>query len=173
MAHAVFLRAANVGGTSVFRPSALVQELADLDLASIGAAGTFAVRAPASAAAVRKRIAAALPFETEVIVVPAKAVLRLVAAAAHPAPAGAKRFVTILTAKPGKVPPLPMAVPDARAWEVKLVAVEDAFALCWDRHAGRRRFYPNEVVERHLGVRATTRGWDTMVKVAQKLEEKS
>lgn len=45
MASIVFLRAVNVGGHKSFRPSALAAQVAALDVVSIGAAGTFVVRA--------------------------------------------------------------------------------------------------------------------------------
>lgn len=172
MASVVFLRAANVGGTSVFRPSVLAKELADLDVVSIGAAGTFVVRRPASAAAVRARVVQGVRFRPEMMVRPGKEVLDLVADPPFgKEPAGdVSRFVSVLAERPTKVPPLPIVVPLAEAWQVKVVAVPGPYALSWDRHDGKRRYYPNEVVERHLGVRATTRGWDTLLRVARALE---
>ncbi len=62
MAHVVFLRASNIGGRNVFRPAKLARDLAHLDVVNIGAAGTFVVRARATAEAVRREILAKLSF---------------------------------------------------------------------------------------------------------------
>lgn len=164
--HAIFLRAVNVGGRTVG-----VRELADaLDLVNIQAAGTFVCAGGRSRSALAKAVRAALPFETDVIVCPAAELRAAVATfAAVPVPAGAKRFVTLLAASPRAAPPLPIEQPPG-AWEVRVTQIAVPYVLSLDRKLGeRRRFYPNEVVERALGVPATTRGWDTIAKVLEKL----
>ena len=86
-----------------------------------------------------------------------------------PVPAGAKRFLTLLGAEPVVAPVLPIERPEGD-WEVRITKLEGPFVLSLDRKRGeRRRFYPNEVIERALGVPATTRGWDTITKVLEKL----
>ncbi len=73
MASAVFLRAVNVGGSSVFSPAAVAKKL---DLVNIGAAGTFVARRRVSA----REIARELLFETDIVVRPGVEVTELVAA---------------------------------------------------------------------------------------------
>jgi hypothetical protein len=47
------------------------------------------------------------------------------------------------------------------------------FALSLHRRVGRTLVYPNEVVERHLGVSATTRNWNTVCAICDILKRKS
>jgi hypothetical protein len=44
------------------------QELADLDVVNIGAAGTFVIRQPVTQARLRAELASRLPFDTEIII---------------------------------------------------------------------------------------------------------
>ena len=68
MAHVVFLRGVNVGGSRRFQPSALVRELAHLGAVNLGAAGTFVIRKHLSEAALRSEFASRLPFTTELMI---------------------------------------------------------------------------------------------------------
>ena len=164
--HAIFLRAVNVGGNTV-----KVKALADaLELVNIQAAGTFVCKDGRSAAALARAVRNVLPFETDVIVCTGADLRAAVATLAKlPVPAGTKRFVTLLASVPAAPPTLPIERPDG-PWEVRVTKIEGPFVLSLDRKLGeRRRFYPNEVVERALGVGATTRGWDTITKVLERL----
>jgi uncharacterized protein (DUF1697 family) len=173
MAHAVFLRAANVGGKNVLRPARLAAELAHLDVANLGAAGTFVVRQRASAAAIRREIAARLPFPLTIAVRPAGEVLRLVRGEPFRGVAFSRDlrgWVAVLAGRPRSVPPLPLADPAGREWSVRFERLEGAFALgVWRRRPGGSRF-PNQVVEEALGVPATTRWWETLERVAALLD---
>lgn len=165
--HAIFLRAVNVGGNTV-----QVKALADAhDLVNIQAAGTFVCRDGRSATTLARSVQKALPFQTEVIVCAHADLRETVAALAKvEVPDGAKRFLTLLASKPAATPQLPIERPEGE-WEVRVAKIEGPCVLSFDRKLGdRRRFYPNEVVERALGVGATTRGWDTITKVLEKLE---
>ncbi|MCI0342154.1 MAG: hypothetical protein L0216_13590 [Planctomycetales bacterium] len=167
MALVVFLRAANVGGHAL-RPKALAD---DLGLVNIGAAGTFVATGKTAprrlAAAIRRRI----PYETAVMVCPAAEVLRLVRSdpfGARPPAANVKRFVSILEREPRSPPKLPIERPDGGPWEVRVVRLVGRYALSLSlRRPGG--LYPNEVVEKSLGVPATTRGWETVLEVARRL----
>ena len=170
MASVVFLRGVNVGGKT-FKPTQLAAELADLDATSVGAAGTFVVRRRVAAAALAARVRDALPFEADVFVRPGDEVRALVARAPFgEPPPDARPFVSVLGAAPRAPPPLPLDRPEGDAWEVRVLSVEGAYALSVRRATGGR-FYPNEVVEKALGVRATTRTWSTMETLARKLDE--
>src|SRR4051794_32180748 len=119
MAHAVFLRAANVGGRNVFRPAQLAAALAHHDVVNVGAAGTFVVRGNASAAALRKELLAALPFALDLAIVPARDVLELVADAPFrgvPSSKEQRGWVAWLCAKPRVARALPLAVPAGAGW---------------------------------------------------------
>jgi uncharacterized protein (DUF1697 family) len=65
-------------------------------------------------------------------------------------------------------PRLPIEQPAGARWEVRIVAVIGRFALSV-RRLGQT--YSNAVVEKHFGVPATTRNWNTMVAVSEVLEK--
>jgi uncharacterized protein (DUF1697 family) len=169
MGHIVFLRAANVGGRNVFRPAQLASALSHLEVVNVGAAGTFVVRRKASAARIRREIVSRLPFETAVAVVAAREVVALV----HSEPfAGVKLskdrrgWVAVLDGRPRHRPELPVCAPARRAWSVRFDRVQGCFALgLWQRRPGGFVF-PNQVVEKALGVPATSRWWETLERVA-------
>jgi uncharacterized protein (DUF1697 family) len=173
MAHVVFLRAVNVGGRNTFRPAQLARELAHLDVVNIGAAGTFVVRAQATAEAVRCEIVSRLAFTPDLSVHHAADVVALV----ERDPFRGLRFtgdrrgwVAALATTPRTEPPLPIATPAGRAWSVRFDAVDGRFAMgIWRRPRGGFVF-PSHVVEAALRVRATTRWWETFVKVARVLD---
>jgi uncharacterized protein (DUF1697 family) len=173
MAHVVFLRASNVGGRNVFRPALLARELAHLDVVNIGAAGTFVVRARATAEAVRREILSKLAFAPDLSVHAAEDVVAFV----ERNPFRGARFtrtrrgwVAALAAAPRKKPSLPVVVPPGRAWSVRLDAVEGRFAMGMWRLPRGGFVFPSNVAEEVLGVRATTRWWETFVKVAKVLD---
>lgn len=173
-AFVVFLRGVNVGGHKTFRPSLLAKDLsADFDVTNVGAAGTFVVRRAASPASLRSAIVARLPFEAGIMVCPAEEIrdlLRSEPFGCGKPQADTKRFVSVLEKSPARPAPLPIERPPGKEWQVRLVRVELRYALSVWRRTGERGLYPNEVVERALGVSATTRGWETIGKVARILE---
>jgi uncharacterized protein (DUF1697 family) len=172
MSHAVFLRAANVGGRNVFRPAQLAGALSHLDVVNLGAAGTFLVRGRATPAAIRREILTRLKFELDLAVVPAREILALVRSEPFRGMTFSKElrgWAAILCARPKVTPPLPLAAPAGKAWSVRLDRIEGSFALGLYRRAGGSVF-PNQVVEKALGVPSTTRWWETIVKVAQLIE---
>lgn len=169
MSKVLFLRAANVGSHQRFRPKELVTSLPRLELRNFGAAGTFLVRAALPEAEILAALATALSFEPQVAVVPAEALAALVAVdpfAAEAEALGAKRYLSLLLEPPGSVPPLPFERPQGEGWQVRLAAVEPWYAVSLRRGHGAGVVYPN-LVERELGVRATTRGWPTILRVAK------
>lgn len=153
-------------GNKRFSPSALAADLAHLAVTNIGAAGTLIVRNAVRAGDVRAEILRRLPFESEVMVCSADEVARLVEKPPGRAPDGARWFVSVLAAPPDKVPRLPIVEPPGGAWEVRVVRVVGRYAISLRRTGGT---YPNEVVEKQLGVLATTRGWDTIAQVRDRL----
>jgi uncharacterized protein (DUF1697 family) len=78
-----------------------------------------------------------------------------------------KGFVSIMERPLREPPDLPVDQPQGN-WGVRVIAVEGRFALSlWRRLAGQTMVYPNAVVEKKLGVAATTRNWNTMEAVAE------
>ncbi len=175
MGWVVFLRGANVGGHKKFQPSSLAKELAGPAVVNVGAAGTFVVRGKIGQASVRVEILRRLPFKTELMICPAREIIDLArgGAFAHdPTEKGVRRFVSVMEKAPRKLPRLPLGRPADGKWEVKVIGVIGRYALSLRRRLGQRIIYPNEVVEKSLGVSATTRGWDTIQAICRILDSK-
>jgi uncharacterized protein (DUF1697 family) len=173
MALVVFVRGVNVGGHKAFKPSVVAKQMVDFDVASVGAAGTFVVRKRASAAAVQAKFRRRLPFDADLVICQAREVLELAAAAPFgdkPASDGVTRYVSMLAKRPRVIPTLPIEKPAGRDWQVRMVVVDGRFALSLHRRLGRTLIYPNEVVEKSLGVAATTRNWNTIAAICKLLK---
>src|SRR5258706_4549025 len=161
MPHVVFLRAANVGGKNVFRPARLVADLAHLDVVNIGAAGTFVVRGPASAAAIRREILARLPFEPGIAVRPAREIVALVQArpfARVKLTEDLRAWVAVLCGRAAARPTLPLDRPAGKEWSVRVDRLEGAYAIGLLQRRGKGSPYPNPGVEAAPGGPATSAG---------------
>jgi uncharacterized protein (DUF1697 family) len=170
MSFVVFFRAVNVGGHQKFQPGKLADELAEFDVLNFGAAGTFLVRGNASQTKLRDEILRQLPFKPELMICPARDVLALARGNwFYDAPVGKDvgRFVSVLQKAPRAKPPLPLEQPTGTKWEVRIVAITGRFALCV-RRLGQT--YSNSVVEKYLGVPATTRNWNTIETICEMLQ---
>ena len=173
MALVVFLRGVNVGGHKAFRPSVLAKELAEFNVVNVGAAGTFVVRNSISSALLRAELRRRLPFDADLMICRGRDVSDL--RSGNPFPdAGFDQdvspFVSVLAKRPGKMPALPIHQPAGNDWQVKVIGVRRTFVLSLHRRVGRTLVYPNEVVERHLGVSATTRNWNTLCTICEILQ---
>ena len=171
MASVVFFRAVNVGGHQTFKPGLLAKDLARLGVVNIGAAGTFVVRENVSQTKLRAEILRRLPFQPELMICPARDVLALARGNwFEGAPAGKDlgRFLSVLSKVPRVKPPLPIEQPAGPKWEVRVVAICDRFAISV-RRLGET--YSNAVVEKHLGLPATTRNWNTVETICKVLEQ--
>jgi uncharacterized protein (DUF1697 family) len=169
MASVVFFRAVNVGGYQKFQPGKLARELADFGVLNIGAAGTFVVRENVGQTKLRDEILRRLPFKPELMICPARDVLALTEKDWFDgAPSGKDiaRFLSVLSKAPGVKPSVPIEQPSGAKWEVRVVAVSGRFALSV-RRIGQT--YSNAVVEKHLGVPATTRNWNTVEAICKVL----
>jgi uncharacterized protein (DUF1697 family) len=172
MASIIFFRAVNVGGHQKFQPGRLAAELAALGVVNIGAAGTFVVRKAPGQATLRAEIFSRLHFQPELMICPAREVTGLLESEPfRDAPAGKDitQYVCVM-AKTPVAPPLPLDFPAAGPWEVKVHRVVGRFVCCLQR-PGQKKLYPNAVVERHFGVSATTRNWNTFLKIGGALEK--
>jgi uncharacterized protein (DUF1697 family) len=172
MALVGFLRGVNVGGHKAFKPSVLAMQLAEFDVVSIGAAGTFVIRKNVGQAAVRSAVRQKLAFELEMMICPAREIIDL--AAADPfdsasADASVVKYVSVLAKRPRAIPKLPIDRPGPDDWQVKMFELRGRFVLSLHRRLGRRLIYPNEIVEKTFGVAATTRNWNTIVAICDVL----
>jgi uncharacterized protein (DUF1697 family) len=175
MALVVFLRGVNVGRHKRFLPAQLARDLAAFDVANVGAAGTFVVRAPmaqttALLAEIRKRLA----FDAEIIIVkaaPLAAFARSEPFGRRPPARNEQRFATVMLKPLRRMPDLPLIVPPNGDWQLKVVAVSGQLvASIWRREPEMGRpVYPNAVIEKELGV-ATTRNWNTISAICKILQ---
>ncbi len=165
---AVLLRAVNVGGRTL-PMAALRERLSELDVATVGAAGTLAIRRAPNEAAVRRAVRAAIPFSTDVLVRRVEEIDALLArgpGGEDAPPAGVRWSATFLSEAPDAPPKLPIRRPDGEAWQTEIVEIRGRDVL--GRYRARRTpserlVYPNEVTEREIGRPATTRWWETVV----------
>src|SRR5216117_2151277 len=73
----VFLRAVNVGRANRCQPALIAKQLAKFGIMNIGAVGTFVVRENVSESVLRAAIAKKLPFKCEIMICPARDVIKL------------------------------------------------------------------------------------------------
>jgi uncharacterized protein (DUF1697 family) len=149
----------------------LAKQLAGFDVVNVGAAGTFVVRGNVSQARLRDEILRRLPFRPELMICPARDMLAAARDRQFQVAPGGKdigRFVSVLPKAPRSLPPLPIEQPAGARWEVRIVAVAGRFVLS---HRRTGQTYPNAVVEKHFGLPATTRNWNTLETICGILEK--
>ena len=171
MALVVFLRGVNVGGHRTFRPTTLVAQLKQFDAANIGAAGTFVIRQPVTAAQLRAELARRLPFETEIIICPGREIVRLSSQnhfGNEPAAPDVVRFVSVLAKRPRVAPPMPVSLPATGQWLLRIVASDHRFVVgAYRRHMKAIGYLG--MLDKLFGVPVTTRNWNTMTAIAKVL----
>lgn len=172
MALIVFLRGVNVGGYRRCRPSVLAQQLSHYDVVNVGAAGTFVVRKPGSAARFRAALLRKLPFEAKVVLCNARDLLRLEAEnpfGTKPARPDIVRFVSILP-KAGRVRnSIPMALPPRGEWFVRVIGSKSRFVFGMYRRRMKTISYLGQM-DKLFGAAATTRNWNTIVAIVRILK---
>ena len=170
----VFLRGVNVGRANRCQPALIAKQLTKLGVVNIGAVGTFVVRENVSESVLRSAIAKKLPFKCEIMICPARDVIKLASKdpfARQPAGPNITRFVNVLAKRIPSPPPLPLTLPSDDDWLIKVIAIKDRFALGLYRRQMKAISYLGKI-EKLLGVPATTRNWNTIQKVAQVLSDK-
>jgi uncharacterized protein (DUF1697 family) len=195
MPSVVFLRAVNVGGTNRCQPALIAKQLANFGIVNIGAVGTFVVREDVSESALRAAFARKLPFKCEIMICPARDIIKLVSKDPFSRQASGPeitRFVSVLAKRPGirsdlhqtstaspartikpqtsQLPPLPLSLPSNDDWLLKIIAIQDRFVLGLYRRQMKAISYLGKV-EKLLGVPLTTRNWNTIEKVAKILRQ--
>jgi uncharacterized protein (DUF1697 family) len=169
----VFLRAVNVGKANRCQPAAIAKKLARFDVVNIGAVGTFVVRKEVSETALRAAIARELPFKCEIMICPAREIVRLAAKdpfKGQPSGPNITRFVNVLHEPVRKRPSLPIALPCDDEWLVKIIEIKGRFVLGIYRREMKAIGYLGKI-EKRVGVPATNRNWNTIEKVAKVLND--
>lgn len=174
MALVAFLRGVNVGAHNRFQPAVLARELAHLGAINIGAAGTFVFHSPLARTALKSELLRRLAFEADIMICESRQLRKL----AFPESRGRsklhaatqRRCVSVLASPPRRAPPLPFQFPAGALWEIRIVAIEGCFVLFDWRRTGRLFHDPNAMIEKQLGVRATTRNWNTIVRIHSALD---
>ena len=179
MPSVVFLRAVNVGGTNRCQPALIAKGLAKFGVVNIGAVGTFVVREDVSESVLRAAIAKKLPFKCEIMICPARDIIKLASkdpfsheppARLGPSGPNITRFVNVLAKKLRALPPLPLSLPSDDDWLLKIIAIENRFVLGMYRREMKAISYLGKI-EKLLGVAAMTRNWNTIEKVAKILRQ--
>jgi len=193
MAHVVFLRAINVGKANRCQPALIAKQLAKFGVVNIGAVGTFVVRENVSESILRAALVRSLPFETEIMICPARDVIRLASKnpfSGQPSAPNITRFVSVSgkplrtgirsdsrqtsTASPARtlkpqtsqLPPLPLSLPSDDDWLLKIIAIQNRFVLGLYHRQMKAISYLGKI-EKLLGVPVTTRNWNTIEKVVK------
>src|SRR2546430_7051828 len=169
MARVVFLRAVNVGGANRCQPATIAKQLARFGVVNIGAVGTFVVREDVSESALRAAITEKLPFKCEIMICPARDIMKLTAKdpfARQPSGTDITRFVSVLHKRPRALPPLPLTLPTDDDWLLKIIAIQHRFVLRLYRRQMKAIGYLGKI-EKLLGTPATPRNWNTIEKVAK------
>ena len=172
MRRVVFLRAVNVGGANLCRPALLAKQLSKFGVVNIGAVGTFVVRKNVSESALRAAIAKKLPFKCEIMICPARDIMKLASKdpfAGQPSGENITRFVNVLAKRLPSPPSLPLCLPADDDWLLKIIAIENRFVFGLYRREMKAISYLGKV-EKLLGVPATNRNWNIIEKIAKILE---
>src|SRR5207247_7579518 len=128
----VFLRAVNVGKVNRCQPASIAKELSKFGVVNIGAVGTFVVREDVSKSALRAAIARKLPFKCEIMICPARDIIKLTSKdpfSRQPSGPNVVRFVSVLAKRVRALPPLPLSLPSDDDWLLKIIAIQDRFVL--------------------------------------------
>jgi uncharacterized protein (DUF1697 family) len=170
----LFMRAVNVGGHQMFKPAQLARELSTFETVNIGAAGTFVVRRPPGAAALAAEVRRRLPFDTDLMICPAREIIAAAGELAMlPVVEGARPMLTVLARRPAAIPGLPIARPAGEGWELRLERVTSRYAWTLYRPLGSRPPNLNALVEKVLGVSGTTRNANTLAAIQKVISSSS
>ena len=163
----VFLRAVNVGGTNRCRPAEIAKQLAKFDVVNIGAVGTFVVRKEVSESTLRAAITRKLPFQCEIMICPARDIMKLTAKDPFPPQSSGSdivRFVSVAARRLDPPRSLALSLPSEDDWLLKIIAIQDRFVLGLYRRQMKAIGYLGKI-EKQLGMPLTTRNWSTIEKV--------
>ena len=172
MRRVVFLRGVNVGKSNRCQPAMIAKQLSRLGVINIGAVGTFVVCKNVSESALRAAIAKKLPFKCEIMICPARDIIKLASKdpfSEQPSGPNITRFVNVLAKRLPSPPPMPLYLPSEDDWLLKIIAIRHKFVLGLYRRQMKAISYLGKI-EKKFGVAATTRNWNTIKKVFEILE---
>src|SRR5262245_45724036 len=132
MALVVLLKGINVGGHRTFRPSLLAKQLERFQVVNVGAAGNFVVRKAVSRTKLRSEITRRLPFEADVMICSGSEILRLTAGdpfAGQPSGPSIIRFVSVLAKRRQPLSPVPLSLPSAGPWCLRVLSHQGRFVF--------------------------------------------
>jgi uncharacterized protein (DUF1697 family) len=172
---AVFLRGINVGGTGILRMDDMKKAMAKAGGKAIQThiqSGNAVFQAKNEdfegiSAKFEARLKKLLGWEPVAIYRKAEELVRIVREEPFKKIAdeeGAKGYVVLLAGEPKKEMKIPLVL-EKEALEIIGKCGRDLFVVVREKADGRYTF-PNAWVEKNLGVGATTRNWNTMVKMA-------
>jgi uncharacterized protein (DUF1697 family) len=168
----VFLRGVNVGTANRCQPAVIARQLSKLGVINIGAVGTFVVREDVSESALRTTIAKKLSFKCEIMICPARDIIKLASRdpfGDQPPDPNIPGFLIFWPTRLPSPPPLPLCLPSNNDWLLKVIAIDKQFVLGLYRRHMKAIAYLGKI-EKLLGVPATNRNWNTILKVAKILE---
>lgn len=169
MALVVFFRGINVGGHRRFRPSVLAKELGAYDVVNVGAAGTLVVRKPGPRTDFLAELRRKLPFDAEIACCQGSDLIRLEKEnpfESEPSLPNAVQFVSILSKAGLCKIPLPLTLPDAGGWFVRVIGSKNRLVFgVYKRHM-RTIGYLGQL-DHLFGVPVTTRSWTTILSVVR------
>jgi uncharacterized protein (DUF1697 family) len=127
------------------------------------------VRRPGSRARLRAELLRKLPFEADVMLCDGRDLIRLEKenpfGAEHTRP-DTVRFVSILSKSCPAATRLPISVPPEGEWLVRILAARNRFAFGVYRRQMKAIGYLGQI-DKLLGVRATTRNWNTILAIVR------
>jgi uncharacterized protein (DUF1697 family) len=169
MRRVVFLRGVNVGKANRCQPAVIARQLSKLGLINIGAVGTFVVRQNVSESALRAAIAKKLPFKCEIMICPARDIIKLTSKdpfSGQPSGPDITRFVSVAARRLQALPPVPLNLPSDGDWLLKIIAIQNRFVLGLYRRQMKAISYLGKM-EKLVGIPLTTRNWNTVEKIAK------
>jgi len=169
--YVALLRGINVGGHKLVKMEALDRIFSSLkfkDVKTLIASGNVLFAGPAGewTGKIEKALEKSLGFEVPVILrtlAEIEALLRMDPFKKHPAGPDVKNYVAFLSGAPKKGVPVPKA-PKGESWEILGVKGREVYVTTRRKADGHNGF-PNNFIEKGLGVTATTRNWNTVLKI--------
>jgi uncharacterized protein (DUF1697 family) len=133
------------------------------------------IRKPVGRARLRVEIARRLPFDAEIVLCPAREIVRLLSHdpfARRPVRPAVVRFVSVLSRSPRASPRLPLILPPRGRWLLKVLARDGRFVFGLYRRHMKVIGYLG-TLDRVFGVPATTRNWNTILAIVRVLDSRS
>ena len=130
------------------------------------------IRKPITRTRLRAAVARRLPFNADVMICQGAEILQLASAdpfAGQPSGPKILHLVSVMAKRKQSLPGMPLVIPSARDWGLKMLDVRGRFALGLCRREMRAIGYLGQL-DKVLGVPVTTRSWSTVLRIAGTLE---